>query len=98
MNVPVTTLQLTHDKLNELQADNNEQLNMHIDTVQRAFDFFLKYDGTDISAEEQLALLKDLEWLRGDLCDLRPLDCETEQYDDDGDENNQCYIDEQPVS
>lgn len=82
----ITTKQMTLDKLNELQADNNELLDMHIDTVQRAFDFFLKYDGSDISVEEQLALIKDLEWLRGDLCDLRPLDCETEQYGDDDDE------------
>lgn len=59
---------------------------MHINTVQRAFDFLLKYDGDELSATQQLALLKDLEWLRGDLCDLRPLDCETEESGDEGDE------------
>lgn len=86
MNEKLSSLQLAHDKLHELQAYNNELLNMHIDTVQRAFDFFLKYDGSDIDAAEQLALIKDLEWLRSDLCDLRPLDCETEQHKDDNDE------------
>lgn len=73
----ITTKQLTLQKLEELQANGNERLDLHINAVQRAFDFLLKYDGDDISAAEQLALIKDLEWLRGDLNDLRPLDCET---------------------
>lgn len=79
----ITTKQLTLQKLEDLQANNNEILDLHINTVQRAFDFLLKYNGDDISAAEQLALIKDLEWLRGDLNDLRPLDCETLNDDDD---------------
>ena len=82
----LTNIQLTHAKLDELQANDNELLDLHIDTIERAFQFFLKYQGEDIDTASHLALIQDLELLRADLSELRNVDCETEQYGDDGDE------------
>lgn len=82
----LTNIQLTHAKLDELQSNDNELLDLHIDTIERAFQFFLKYQGEDIDTASHLALIQDLELLRADLSDLRNVDCETEQHGDDDNE------------
>lgn len=79
-----TTKEHTIEVLEELQAYGNEKLDMLIQTAKRAFDYVLHTpcDGKEV---ERLSLLEDLDMLADELkeLELRPLDCETLNDDDD---------------
>lgn len=77
-----TTKEHTIEVLEGLQAYGNEKLDMLIQTAERAFDYVL-HTPSEGKEVERLCLLEDLDMLADELKELRPLDCETLNDDDD---------------